>query len=248
MKRDSFVFYGSFYEAIKELQPEQQLEAYRAICGYAIDGEEPEIDGIAKAIFLLVRPQIDANNKRYENGKKGGRKESKEESKANQNKTKGEPKQNQDETKGKPNENENVNANDNANDNANENEKVNANGKDSPPLPPTMEKTKRETQEQIYNRITEGRDISPALDAKLREWLKYKAERNERYKETGMNNMVSQVLNRVEQHGESTVIERISRAMGDQWKGMNIDKLGEAPRTRAQPQAGGVFDEWRNAL
>ena len=69
--RDSIVFYRSFYEAIKEIPLEEQGIVYNAIYGYALDGVEPELTGTAKAIFLLVKPQIDANNNRYENGRKG---------------------------------------------------------------------------------------------------------------------------------------------------------------------------------
>lgn len=105
--RDSIVFYRSFYEAIKEIPLEEQGVVYNAIYGYALDGIEPELSGIAKAIFLLVKPQIDANNSRYENGKKGGK------PKANQSETKTEPKPNQDETETEPNVNVNVNVNEN---------------------------------------------------------------------------------------------------------------------------------------
>ena len=69
--RDGFIFYGSFYEAIEELDEADQLEVYRAICQYALTGEMPQCKGAARAIMKLVQPQIDANNKRRENGKKG---------------------------------------------------------------------------------------------------------------------------------------------------------------------------------
>lgn len=105
--RDSIVFYRSFYEAIKEIPLEEQGVVYNAIYGYALDGIEPELSGIAKAIFLLVKPQIDANNSRYENGKKGGK------PKTNQTETKAEPKPNQDVTETEPNVNVNVNVNEN---------------------------------------------------------------------------------------------------------------------------------------
>ena len=105
--RDSIVFYRSFYEAIKEIPLEEQGVVYNAIYGYALDGIEPELTGVAKAIFLLVKPQIDANNAKYENGKKGGK------PKTNRSETKPEPKSNQSETKPEPNVNENVNVNEN---------------------------------------------------------------------------------------------------------------------------------------
>jgi hypothetical protein len=71
--RDGIVFYKTFYESISELPEENALNIYNAIFKYAFFDEEPELSGIEKAIFTIIKPQIDANNKKYENGKKGGR-------------------------------------------------------------------------------------------------------------------------------------------------------------------------------
>ncbi len=71
--RDGIVFYKSFFESISELPEENALNIYNAIFKYAFFDEEPELSGIEKAIFTIIKPQIDANNKKYENGKKGGR-------------------------------------------------------------------------------------------------------------------------------------------------------------------------------
>lgn len=71
---DSFVFYSSFYEALQEIEdPETRLAVYDAIAGYALTGKEPELKGMQAAMFRLIRPQIDANNRRREYGMKGGR-------------------------------------------------------------------------------------------------------------------------------------------------------------------------------
>ena len=83
--RDSVVFYRSFYDAIKNIPEVDQLKVYTAIMEYAMNDVQPEIDGIALAIFLLVKPQIDANNKRYENGKKPKVKQNISKSEANVN-------------------------------------------------------------------------------------------------------------------------------------------------------------------
>ncbi len=101
MARDSFIFYRSFYESIKELPEENQLEVYKAISNYALNQEEFELTGISKAIFSLIKPQLDANYKKYENGK--------------QKKSKTEAKQKQSRSKTGTNVNENVNVNDNDN-------------------------------------------------------------------------------------------------------------------------------------
>lgn len=107
MARDSFIFYRSFYEAIKEVPAEAQLQIYKAISIYALEQEEIELSGIAKAIFSLVKPQLDANYKKYENGKQ------------TKSKSKAKNKQTESEIGTNVNDNENVNVNVNVNDNDN---------------------------------------------------------------------------------------------------------------------------------
>lgn len=71
MDRYSFIFYKSFAKALGKLPDAEYTVLMRAIMAYAFDGTEPELDGICDAMWELIRPQIDANNARYENGKKG---------------------------------------------------------------------------------------------------------------------------------------------------------------------------------
>ena len=71
--RDSFVFYRSFFEAIALLPEDKQAAAYRAICGYALNGEADTSDSLIAMVLTLVKPQLDANEKRRANGSKGGR-------------------------------------------------------------------------------------------------------------------------------------------------------------------------------
>lgn len=103
--RDTIIFYRSFYEAIRELPQETQAEVYSAIFEYSLNFNEVELNGLSKTIFTLIKPQLDANNKRFENGKKGGRKKAEE----NQEETKDKPKDNQKETEVEANNNNNNN-------------------------------------------------------------------------------------------------------------------------------------------
>ena len=118
MERDSFIFYRSFYESLSYLDKEQKADCLDAIARYALDGIEPQESGIVMAIFTTVKPQIDANNRRYLNGLKGGKpKANQNVTKANQNVTNIKPSL----IKPEPNDNDNVNVNDNVNDNDNVN-------------------------------------------------------------------------------------------------------------------------------
>lgn len=112
MERESFVFYKSFYESIKELDTETQNKIYNAIFTYQFDNTEIELTGVAKSIFTLIKPQLMANNTRYENGCKG----------AEYGKLGGRPKkENPQKTPKKPQENPKKTPNDNVNDNENVN-------------------------------------------------------------------------------------------------------------------------------
>ena len=114
--KESFVFYRSFYEAIKMLPDEDRLQVYDAISELALNGNQTETTGYVAVVMKLVEPQILANNRRYKNACKGGRPK-------NQTETKPKPKSNQTETKPKPNVNVNVNVN--------KNEKENGEGLDA---------------------------------------------------------------------------------------------------------------------
>lgn len=72
MARDGFIFYRSFLEAIKCMPSDVQAEIYPAIVEYALNGKEPKgLSDIAKGVFILIKPVMDANNARSEGGKKG---------------------------------------------------------------------------------------------------------------------------------------------------------------------------------
>lgn len=72
-RNESFIFYASFDEALSELDDEQYGKMMRAINKYAIYGTEPELTGILKAMFILIKPQLDANMRRRTKGNTGGR-------------------------------------------------------------------------------------------------------------------------------------------------------------------------------
>lgn len=119
------IIYRSFYEGIKDLAPNEAIKVWNAVFEYGLNEQEPELDGLPSIIFKLIKPQLDANLRKYENGQKGGRPKNLTETKAKPNhnlsETKQEPKHNLTESKTKANVNENVN------DNYNENEKENVN-------------------------------------------------------------------------------------------------------------------------
>ena len=112
--RESMIIYRSFYDAIKELEPVHQAKVWEAIFEYGLNSHEINLDGLPSIIFKLIKPQLDANLRKYENGTKGGRPKKQKE-------TKVKPNNNLIETKVKANDNDNGNDNENNNDNSNDN-------------------------------------------------------------------------------------------------------------------------------
>jgi hypothetical protein len=114
--KESFIFYRSFFEAIKSLDDRKRLKMFDLIANYALNSEEIDTKyEICAQLFALIKPQILANNKRYSDGQKGGRPRKEKTTGFENKKTTGYSEK-------KPNENVNVN------ENKNENVNVNVNG------------------------------------------------------------------------------------------------------------------------
>lgn len=74
-KRAGFFFYRAIFDSVSQLKKREKLTIYEAIFAYALDMEEPNMEGwsdTAKAIWTLAKPMIDSDLRRYENGCKGG--------------------------------------------------------------------------------------------------------------------------------------------------------------------------------
>ena len=77
-KQATFKFFRSFYEAALEIaDPAEQAAFFRAICAYALDGEEVSTAGIPAAMFRLVQPVIDKSLTNARCGRLGGAKSQK---------------------------------------------------------------------------------------------------------------------------------------------------------------------------
>lgn len=74
-EKKGFVFYRSFYEAISKVSSkETKAEIFEAICELGLNDNVVDLDdSIGQIIMDLIKPQLQANNQKYEDGKKGGR-------------------------------------------------------------------------------------------------------------------------------------------------------------------------------
>ena len=71
---EAFTFFGSFYDAFKEMKSSDRLAMYDAIMAYAFEGKEPVLkNSTQRMAFTLLKPNIDSGIEARLSGKKGGR-------------------------------------------------------------------------------------------------------------------------------------------------------------------------------
>jgi hypothetical protein len=73
-RKESVLLYESFYLAMKECEDDIQIKVFHAVMEYGLYGKNTQLTGIAKSLFVIMKPLIDENVKNYNNAKKGGRK------------------------------------------------------------------------------------------------------------------------------------------------------------------------------
>lgn len=96
---------------------------------------------------------------------------------------------------------------------------------------------KKETSLSLLKRLAPEYSFEPedALYAKIEEWVRYKMERREPYKEQGMKALLRQIQNNAMTYGDMALCELIDESMSNGWKGIIFDRL-KKPQVRNQRQ------------
>lgn len=218
--KESFIFYGSFFKAIKLIANEHdRLKVYEAICHYSLEGQPidyDDLDDMGKMALLLIEPQLKANKIRYENGSKGGapkgNQNAKKDLKTTETNQEKQPKLTEENNLNQPKKqpkttekqpNKNVNVNVNVNDNVN---------------------------------ISPLDDLSCDIKEAVCDWLEYKKEKRQEYKPRGMTSLITEIQNNIKQYGANSVIEVINYSMANNWQGIAWDilKKPSSPENKAK--------------
>ena len=222
MERAQFTFYRSYYEAIRHLSKKDRETVLMAVCAYALDNVEPTLTGVAASVFTLIRPTLDSGRIKAEN------RISKRESTAEQNDNKPGTNQKQNGNKPKTNRNQNENKTEqtvNEREEEEEEEKeVEREGESErendssisyPPLSPHKgdEDAVRE------------RGFCPELEEAVLSWLRYKRERREGYKPTGLAKLLTQIEHEARDYGVAAVVDVMGKSMSVNYQGIIWDWL-----------------------
>jgi len=98
-------------------------------------------------------------------------------------------------------------------------------------------KSVRENTRTLFDRLVSEYAFSDDLKAKMGEWITYKIERKESYKEQGMKSLLRQIENNYLTYGSKAICELIDESMANGWKGIIFDRLKNKQPTK-QKQAG----------
>ena len=105
-------------------------------------------------------------------------------------------------------------------------------------------KGKRETTHDLLQRLLPDYTIPFVLQVKMGEWITYKTERKEQYKEQGMKSLLKQIETNCVLYGDQAICDLIDDSMANGWKGIIFDRLKKAPvRSNARSHGGNVFLE-----
>ena len=77
------------------------------------------------------------------------------------------------------------------------------------------------------------------LEEAIKDWLRYKQERKELYKEIGLQSLLTQIEKQATTYGEQQVIDLITECMANNYKGIIFDKLKNKPKRKQ-----GIEPEW----
>ena len=93
-------------------------------------------------------------------------------------------------------------------------------------------KGKKETTHDLLQRLLPDYVIPMVLQVKMAEWITYKSERKEQYKEQGMKSLLRQIETNCVQYGDQAVCDLIDDSMANGWKGIIFDRLKQKHQGR----------------
>lgn len=262
MEREQFTFYASFAKAARKIKkPAERCAYYDALIDYALSGTEPDEAKLPEIVCMameLVMPVLASSRRKAENGKRGGSKTEANGSNAEANASKPEANQKQEEqkqTEASPKQGESASKKEGKKEGEDKKESKKEKENECYLSPPTPSSPAPAAKTDTANTATEiaKKTFSGDLLAAVLDWLSYKRERREPYKETGLRTLFSQLRKAADTHGEAAVCEVIRNSMASGYAGITLDRLTNAPAPKpriggASPQKALSSSEWDSIM
>lgn len=91
--------------------------------------------------------------------------------------------------------------------------------------------------------IIKDRHFGPNIEPVVLEWVAYKTEKRQAYKETGLKNLLSQIEKKIQEHGEQPVIDVIRLSMSQNWQGIIWDRVNPGTPRSSKPNKFNNFEQ-----
>jgi len=249
--KKTFLMYKSWNPMLENLPYEKLGELMYYILLYQ-DGEvdaEPT-DPMVAAMFAMIKNTMEQDADKYaeicakrsESGKQGGRGKKHEE--------KSDTEDIQEETNGLKEKQTKANALSEKQSETkkadNDNETDNDTDKDIDTENDSLKKKRKEKKKNPpvdYEAMLERSSLPSMVFDKVMEWVQYKQERKEPYKEMGFKAFITQTEGYVRDYGADNVTDVINKTMASGYKGVVWDWLKNAQKV--EPKKSGKID-WRN--
>lgn len=113
-------------------------------------------------------------------------------------------------------------------------------------------KSKKESPNDLFKRLYLEYGFSDLVVKALNEWFEYKTERKDKFVETGMRKMLTQIQGKISEYGEVYVISVIDNSMAHSWSGMIWDSvkptLTQIPQYKTTPKEKWDTYMWNAAI
>lgn len=90
--------------------------------------------------------------------------------------------------------------------------------------------------ENINNNIQEKFFESEILNETINDWIKYKKEKRDSYKEQGLKSLITQIKNNIKKYGEEKVINIIVESMANNYQGIVWNRLEKIPKEKPKEE------------
>ena len=254
MNKDSLILHTEYKEQIEYLDMEQRGKLFSAILCYQAGESIPEMDAITKMCFSFIRQRMDRDNEAYE-----------EKCKRNTSNIRKRWNQESDTTAYDSIPNDTTRY-DSIRDDTTEKSGTKSYSDPDPDIDPDPDTDTETDIEPEPEKEPEGKKgatplkkaakplapirkieemgYPPDLEEVVKAWVKYKTEKRQGYKATGLSSLLSKIAKECSEHGETAVIALIQEAMANNWQGIVWERIGgRSPNDRIANRVKEV-DKW----
>jgi len=88
-------------------------------------------------------------------------------------------------------------------------------------------KEKKDKPQKDINSMIEEKNFSPEVTSELKEWVQYKKEKKQGYKPIGFSKLLTQIQSKINEYGDTAVIDCINLSMANNWQGITWDRISQ---------------------